>query len=87
MDAFVLEFVLQVLDSLMAPIPSPHTVALQPARVLLEKAAKSGHILKFQVIRQKDQTFLVHAFIDMFLIARCFPPSMIGVLQSRLAHD
>jgi hypothetical protein len=61
----------QVMHRMMAPLPDPNTVALQPSRLLLEKAAKRGCTLKFHTEPQDDHSFTVHAFIDLYLLARC----------------
>lgn len=60
----------------MAPLPSPDTVPIQPARALFEKASKAGYTLKFEVVSipEQEQDFAVHAFINSYLLARCFVP-------------
>ena len=61
---------LQVVGRLVAPLPSPYTVAMQPARLLQERASKAGYHLNFVHVTEAEQTFTVHAFINAYLLAR-----------------
>jgi len=56
---------------MVAPLPDPNTVALQPSRLLRESAAKRGCTLRFHTEPQDDYSFNLHAFIDLYLLARC----------------
>ena len=55
---------------MMMPLPNPETVAIHPVRVLFEKASKRGLVLKFLVSKNRDHTFDIDSYIDLFLIAR-----------------
>ena len=55
---------------MIGPLPDPDMVAIQPTRLLLEKASKLGCTLKFHSVPQEDCTFDVHAFIDLYLLTR-----------------
>lgn len=61
----------QVMRRVNSPLPDPHNVPIQPTRLLLEKASKRGLSLKFDAQRQEDHSFIVHAYINNYLLARC----------------
>ena len=70
----------------MGPLPDPDTVAIQPTRLLLERASKMGCTLKFHSIAQEDHTFDVHAFIDLYLLARYASVSL-SMLHQHIYED
>lgn len=55
---------------MMMPLPNPDTVAIHPVRFLVEKASKRGLILKFHISKNRDYSFNIDAYINLFLIAR-----------------
>ena len=62
---------MQVMRSVVAPLPDPETVPIEPTRLLRETAAKKGCTVRFLEVKEEDHSFTVHVFINHYLLVRC----------------
>ena len=62
---------MQVMRRVIAPLPDPDTVPIEPTRLLREIAAKKGCTVRFLEVKEEDHSFTIHVFVDQYLLARC----------------